>query len=114
MIEERIEEEESELEALLAEKAVDEGELEDIDLIEAEPEEAEAEASPAAAAKSHAGTEAEAAEEAEPAAEEAAAEEGEAAKPAAGAFGNLFAERLKVALAKKRQEAAEKQADEKE
>jgi len=114
VIEERIEEEESELEALLAEKAVDEGELEDIDLIEAEPEEAEAEASPAAAAKSHAGTEAEAAEEAEPAAEEAAAEEGEAAKPAAGAFGNLFAERLKVALAKKRQEAAEKQADEKE
>lgn len=118
VIEERIEEEESELEALLAEKAVDDGELEDIDLIEAEPEEAEVEALPAAAAKSQAGKEAEVPEGEESAAEEAAGEEGEAAKPAAapagGAFGNLFAERLKVALAKKRQEAAEKQTEEKE
>jgi len=115
VIEERIEEEESELEALLAEKAVDKGDLEDIPLIETEAEEAEA-AAPAAAAKEAEAKEAEEAEAEAPAADEAEAEEAEA-KPAAtagGAFGNLFAERLKIALAKKRQEAAEKQAEEKE
>jgi hypothetical protein len=117
VIEERIAEEESELEALLAGKAVDEGELEDIDLIEAVPEaaEVEAEAAPAAAAsKPKAGKDAEVSEEEEAAPEEAATAEAAQAAPAGGAFGNLFAERLKVALAKKRQESAEKPTEEKE
>lgn len=113
VIEERIEEEESERDALLAEKAVDEGELEDIDLIEAEPEPADVEI-PAAvpAARPKADKTGEAVEETE--AEEAAAEEAPAAPAAGGMFGNLFAERLKNALTKKRQEDAEKKPDEKE
>ena len=111
VIEERIEEEESERDALLAEKAVDEGELEDIDLIEAEPEPAEAEIPAAPAARPKADQTGGAVEEAE--AEEAPAEEGPAAPAAGGMFGNLFAERLKNALAKKRQEAAEPKPGEK-
>ena len=102
---------------MLAGKAVDEGELEDIDLIEAVPEaaEVEAEAAPAAAAsKPKAGKDAEVSEEEEAAPEEAATAEAAQAAPAGGAFGNLFAERLKVALAKKRQESAEKPTEEKE
>jgi len=113
VIEERIEDEESELEALLAEKAVDGGELEDIDLIEAAPAEVEVEAPGVQAGKSKAEKAEEAAGDAE--AEEAASDEGAAAAPAAGGmFGNLFAERLKNALTKKRQEDSEKKPEEKE
>lgn len=120
VIEERIEMEEGDLEALLAEKAVEKDKLEDIVLIAAEPAEGEAADAAAIAAenapppisktkarKAKAAAEAAAAaadaEAAEGAEEAEAAEEEPAAK--AGAFGNLFAERLKVALAKKRQEA---------
>ena len=113
MIEERIEDEESELEALLAEKAVDGGELEDIDLIEAEPAEVEVEAPSVQAGKSKAEKAEDAAGDAE--AEEAAPDEGAAAAPVAGGmFGNLFAERLKNALTKKRQEDSEKKPEEKD
>jgi len=105
VIEERIVEEESAEEALLAEKAAQDEELDfaplpDILAPEAEPE-AEA---PAAAAE----------EAAEEEAVEAEAETVEAspepAKPAApgGLFGNLFAEKLKSALVKKRAEDAQK------
>jgi hypothetical protein len=110
VIEERIEEEESELEALLAEKAVDGGELEDIDIVEAEPEPAEAEVPAAPAVRPKTDKAEEAVEEAE--AEEAAP--AEEAPAAGGTFGNLFAERLKNALTKKRQEDAEKKTEEKE
>ena len=115
VIEERIEEEESVLEALLAEKAVDEGDLEDIDLIKAEPEpeSAEAEVPTAPAARPKTDKAAEAIEEAEGEGGEAPAEESPAAPAAGGMFGNLFAERLKNALAKKRQEAAENKTEEK-
>lgn len=107
VIEERIEEAEAE-EALLAEKAVDEGEIEDIDLIEAGPEPAEAEVPAAPAVRPKADKAEEAVEEA---AEAAPAEE---ATPVGGTFGNLFAERLKNALTKKRQEDADKKTEEKE
>jgi len=107
VIEERIEEAEAE-EALLAEKAVDEGEIEDIDLIEAGPEPAEAEVPAAPAVRPKADKAKESVEEAE---EAAPAEE---ATPAGGTFGNLFAERLKNALTKKRQEDSQKKTEEKE
>jgi hypothetical protein len=98
VIEERIEEEESEMEALYAEKALDEEE------VEAAAAEAEAPAARAVEAQ------AEAPEEAEP---EVEAEEPkkEDVKPAAspgGMFGDLFAEKLKSALTKKRQEDVRK------
>ena len=112
VIEERIEEEESERDALLAEKAVDGGELEDIDLIAAEPEPAEAEIPAAPVARPKAHKAGDSVEETE--AEEAPAEEAPAAPAAGGMFGNLFAERLKNALTKKRQEDAQKKPDEKE
>jgi hypothetical protein len=111
VIEERLEAEESERDALRAEKAVDGGDLEDIDLIEAEPEPAETEvpAAPTARPKADEAEEAVAAAEAE----EAQAEAAPAAPAAGGMFGNLFAERLKNALAKKRQESAENKVEEK-
>lgn len=98
VIEERIEEEESEMEALYAEKALDEEE------VEAAAAEAEAPAARAVEAQT------EAPEEAEP---EVEAEEPkkEDVKPAAspgGMFGDLFAEKLKSALTKKRQEDVQK------
>jgi hypothetical protein len=85
VIEERIVEEESEQEALLAEKAAEEEEL----------EAAAAELEPAAQAP------------AEAPAEEAEAPQGETPKMIGGMFGNLFAEKLKSALTKKRAEDAD-------
>jgi len=103
VIEERIEDEESELEALYAEKAAEEEEIE-----VAEPP-VEAEAGAIAPAKAPAAAKA----EEEPEEEEPAVEEeepkAEEAKPAPGGlFGNLFAEKLKSALTKKRAEDAQK------
>ena len=135
VIEERIEMEEGDLEAMLAEKAVEKDKLDDIVLIETEPLEAEnaegaegagavaavpeAPAAPAVKVKGKAKKAAVTPEEADAEAESAEGEGAEAAEeaeeaPAAktGAFGNLFAERLKIALAKKRQEDAEKTPEE--
>jgi hypothetical protein len=104
VIEERIAEEESELEALYAEKAVEEEEIESVQAVEEAEAEVETPAkAPVAAKAAAAEEEALTAEEEEPAPEEA--------KPAAGPgglFGNLFAEKLKSALTKKRAEDAEK------
>ena len=105
VIEERIAEEESELEVIYAGKAVEEEEIEGAEAaVEAEAE-AEAPAKAPVAAKAEApAEEAPAVEEEEPKPEEA--------KPAAGGlFGNLFAEKLKSALTKKRAEDAHKKED---
>ena len=105
VIEERIAEEESELEALYAGKAVEEEEIEGAEVaVEAEAEaETPAKAPVAAKAKAPAEEEPEVEEE-EPKPEEA--------KPAAGGlFGNLFAEKLKSALTKKRADDAQKKED---
>jgi len=107
VIEERIEDEETAEEALLAEKAAQEEDLdfipEPIEAMEEEPEAEAAAETPAAEA-----VEEPAAEAAEAAAEaEAPAEPAKSAGPG-GLFGNLFAEKLKSALVKKRAEDAQK------
>lgn len=105
VIEERIAEEESELEALYAGKAVEEEEIEGAEVAV----EAEAEAETPAKAPVAAKAEAPAEEEPEVEEEEPKPEE---AKPAAeGLFGNLFAEKLKSALTKKRADDAQKKED---
>ncbi len=91
VIEERIEEQESEQEALFAEKAVEVDELEAA-AVESVPEKAE-----------------EVAAQAPPETEEATPEAEAKLTPSPGlTFGNLFAEKLKSALTKKRKETAEK------
>jgi hypothetical protein len=101
VIEERIEDEESEHEALLAEKAADE----EFDIAAALIRDQEAPAEEAASE----------AEAPAAAAEEGAAAKPGAAKPAAGGlFGNLFAEKLKSALVKKRAEDAQKPSEDEE
>jgi hypothetical protein len=99
VIEERIEEQESELEALYAEKSQDEEEIETFEAARTEAAVEKAKEAPV-----EAGAEQPAAEEAKPA----------APPEPGGMFGNLFAERLKSALTKKRQEVAEKKSEDKE
>jgi len=104
VIEERIAEEESELEALYAGKAVDEEEIEEA------PAEVGA-APPAAAPVKAKAAQPQAVEtepETEPETEEPKAEEAKPAEAAGGMFGNLFAEKLKSALTRKRQEDSQK------
>ena len=103
VIEERIAEEESELEALYAGKAVEEEEVE----VSEAADEAEAEAP----AKAPVAAKAEAAAEDEPEVEDEEPKPEEAKPAAGGLFGNLFAEKLKSALTKKRAEDAHKKED---
>ena len=107
VIEERIAEEESELEALYAGKAVEEEEIEGAEVAV----EAEAEAEAEAPAKAPVAAKAEAPAEEEPAVEEEEPKPEEAKPAAGGLFGNLFAEKLKSALTRKRAEDADKKED---
>jgi len=106
VIEERIEDQETAEEALLAEKAVPEQE-EELDFA---PVPRAGEEEPEAEAPAEVQAEAAAEEPAEEAAEAASEAPAEPAKPAGpgGLFGNLFAEKLKSALVKKRAEDAQK------